>query len=118
MIHRHGTNQEARPVVRSERPRGRKRIRNAPGATRTLRSSPDAEGQNPYGHLAQGKQAAHTGQFIYRCVSRIAALYRGEVAAVTIVSLPARGRPTEAAARRAGLEGCRESCNDSGGPFS
>jgi hypothetical protein len=27
---------------------------------------------------------------------------------VTVVSLPARGRPPQAAARRAGLEGCRE----------
>jgi hypothetical protein len=41
----------------------------------------------------------------------------GAGAPVPVVSLPARGRPPEAAARRAGLEVRRESCNDRG-PFS
>ena len=42
----------------------------------------------------------------------------GEAGApLAVVSLPARVRPPQAAARRAGLEVRRESCNDRG-PFS
>ena len=71
----------------------RKRIRNAPRAPQKPASFPDAEGRNSYGHLAQGKQAAHTRQSIYG-ESRVSLpCVKGEVgSAVTIVSLPARGR--------------------------
>ena len=95
-----------RPAVRSERPRGvRKRIRNAPpGPPRMWPSSPDVEGRNSYGHLAQGKQAAHTRQSIYGESRESLPCVKGEVgSAMTIVSLPARGRPPPAgpALRRA-----------------
>jgi hypothetical protein len=95
MIRRHGTNQDAWPVVRSERPRGAEAdSERPPGPPRMWSSSPDVEGRNSYGHLAQGKQAAHTRQSIYD-ESRVSlSCVKGEVGfAMTIVSLPARGRP-------------------------
>jgi hypothetical protein len=94
-------------VVRSERPRGCGSGFGTPRppGPRKPASFPDVEGRNSYGHLAQGKQAAHTRQSIYG-ESRVSLPYvkGGGRSAVTIVSLLARGRPPQAAARRAGLE--------------
>jgi hypothetical protein len=53
--------------ISSERPReGGSGFKNAPRVTPDAAIVPRCGGGNPYGHLAQGEQAACTGQFIYR----------------------------------------------------